>query len=171
MPFGRHGRQKFTPNWVPNVRKVGQDLDQLGSSGNVSANRCKRLAERAPAMLSQSPAARAEHSGAVSIVDHQPGAILLLDLGDARQTGHVFLCRIESLDDDEAVPELRALFAQKSLKLIQLIVVKRTSRRARQSYANHGTVVHEFIMNDQITVGHHRPDGGYVSCMSANEYH
>src|SRR5262249_41143503 len=26
-PFGCHGRQKFTPNWVFNVRKVGPELD------------------------------------------------------------------------------------------------------------------------------------------------
>ena len=86
----------------------------------------------------------------MSVIDHQPGAIALLNLDHVRQLGHLSLCRIEPLDDDEAVSIFRPLVTQNRLELIQPVVVERTSRRARQSYANHGTVVHELIVNDQI---------------------
>src|SRR5215831_3006833 len=162
-------------------RRVLEDLDQLGISGDVAANRRECLAERAhpdvdpprinAAMLGETASARAEHSGPVSIVDHQPGTILFLDLDDACQVGYVSFCRIKPLDYDETVSIFRSLIAQNSFKLVQPVVMERTSRRARQSYANHGTVVHKLIMNDQIAVGHYRSNGRHIGRMSANEYH
>src|SRR5262245_636106 len=101
--------------------RVLQHFDQLGISSDVAANRCKCLAKRAhpdidsprvdTAMLGQTPAGRAEHSGTMSVVDHQPGTVLLFDLDGACQIGHVAFCGIEHLDDDEAIPMLHALVA------------------------------------------------------------
>src|SRR5215475_8245124 len=115
-------------------RRMLKDLDQLGISGDIAANRRECLTERAhpdvdfprvnAAMLGETAPARAEHSGPVSVVDHQPGAVPLLNLDDARQVGHISFCRIKPLDDDETVSIFCPLVAQNSVKLVQPVVVE-----------------------------------------------
>ena len=66
-----------------------------------------------------------EHAAAVRVVDHQPGAVALLELDDAGQIRDVAFGGVEALDDDERVFVLGALLAQDLLQRLEIVVLGR----------------------------------------------
>src|SRR5262245_29717099 len=101
---------------------VLQDLDEFGIASDIASDRRECLAERThpdiylswvyAAMFGQASPGRPEHTGAVSIVHHQPRTIFLLDLDDAGQVRHVAFGRIEAFDHDEAIPVLGSFISK-----------------------------------------------------------
>ena len=81
-------------------------------------------------------AARAEHAGAVGLVDHQARAVALAQLADLAQRRDVALHREDAVDDDQhaaAVVLRRA--ASIVLELVQAVVAERAQLGAREQAA------------------------------------
>ena len=87
-----------------------QVVDHLGRPGDEAAAGGERLGEGAHAQvdavldaqqLGGARAARAEHAGAVRLVDHQARAVALAQLDDVHQRRDVALHREDAVDDDQ----------------------------------------------------------------------
>ena len=110
------------------MRRKSIDLVRAGDEAAAGG---ERLRERAhpqvdavldAEQLGGAGAARAEHAGAVRLVDHQPRAVGAAQLGDLRQRRDVALHREDAVDDDEhaaavARPRARACFSSLSSRL------------------------------------------------------
>ena len=92
------------------ARLDAQVVDDLVRAGDEAAAGGERLRERAhpqvdavldPEQLGRPGPARAEHAGAVRLVDHQARAVRLAQLDDLGQRGDVALHREDAVDDHE----------------------------------------------------------------------
>ena len=104
------------------------------------------------------------------VIDHQPGAIALLELDHAGKIRNVAFGGIEALDDDERVFVLGALLAQDFLQRLEIVVLVGERLGARQAHADNGAVVHELVMHDEILRAHDGADGRHVGGMTADEH-
>ena len=77
-------------------------------------------------------AARAEHAGAVRLVDHQPRAVALAEVADLRQRRDVALHREDAVDDDEDAAAVARRALERLLELVEAVVAERRAAwRAR----------------------------------------
>ena len=60
----------------------------------------------------------------MGLVDQQPGAVLFLDVADARQIDRVAVHRIEAFHHDQRIAVLFAMFAQQLLEMVEVVVAE-----------------------------------------------
>ena len=63
----------------------------------------------------------------MGLVDHQPGAVLLLQRDQPRQVGDVAVHGIQALDDDERALVEMAVLAQQLLQRVEVVVAEGSS--------------------------------------------
>ena len=85
--------------------------------------------------LARAGAARAEHAGAVRLVDHQPRAVRAAELDDPRQVGDVALHREDAVDDHEHAAAVVAGALEHLLELVEPAVAERAQLRPREQAA------------------------------------
>ena len=120
-------------------------------------------------MLGRAPARGPEHAQRMGLVDHQPGAVLLLQLDEPRQVGDVAVHRIQALDDDERALVEMAMLLKQLLERLQIVVAEGQRRGARQLGADQHAVVGEIVVDDEIVRRQQRADGRDVGGVAADE--
>ena len=107
--------------------QVASDLENVPIRRSTSASTPKQLAGAG--------AARAEHAGAVRLVDHQPRAVRLAELDDPRQGGDVALHREDAVDDDEHAAAVVDRALEHLLELVEPAVAERAQLGPREQAA------------------------------------
>ena len=101
-------------------------------------------------MLGKAATARAEDAERVRLIDHQPGAVALLQLDELRQVGDVAVHGIEAFDDDQRVAARAPVRAQQPLEVIEIVVPEGERLGVRKLDAGEQAVVRQLVVQDEV---------------------
>ncbi len=110
------------------------------------------------AVLRAATSGSAEDAQAVRIVHHQPSAEPLLYFNEPGQVRHIALSGIQPLHNDQRVAELGARFRQKALQRLVVVMLKALHRGSGEPATEHGAIVNELIVHNQVAITHYRGD-------------
>ena len=160
------------------ARLDAQVVDDLVRAGDEAAAGGERLRERPhpqvdavldPEQLGRPGPARAEHAGAVRLVDHQARAVGLAQLDDLGQRGDVALHREDAVDDDEDPAAVVRRPLQRLLELLEPVVAEHAQLRAREQAAVEDRGVVAGVGDHGVAGGEDRPERPQVGLVAGGE--
>lgn len=156
-----------------------QVFDQRGFAGDVAAAAGQRLAQGThpdvdvlavdAEVFADAVAARAHDAQGVGFVDHEEGAVALLDLDEARQVGVVAVHAVDAFQHDEDAFELAALVVEDGVERFPVVVGEGQAARAGELDALQDAVVDQFVVQHQVARAEEVADGGDVGGVAADE--
>ena len=152
---------------------------QRGFAGDIAAAARQRLAEGAhpdvdvlavqAKVFADAVAARAHDTKRMSFVDHQEGAMALLDFDEARQVGVVAVHAVDAFQHDQDAFELMALLLQDRVEGFPIGMGEGQAARAGQLDALQDAVVDQLVVQDEIAWAKQITDGGNIGRVTADK--
>ncbi|EXI67521.1 MAG: hypothetical protein AW07_04517 [Candidatus Accumulibacter sp. SK-11] len=154
-------------------------LDQGTLAGNVAATSGEGLAQRAhpdvdvaavdAKVLPDAEAAVSHDAKGMRFVDHQKGAVLALDVDEARQLGVVAVHAVDAFEDDQHALEVCPLFSQQRFEACPVVVREGESAGAREADTLQNAVVHQFVVDNQVACSKQVADRRHVGRVATDE--
>ena len=134
---------------------------------NVPMRRSTRSST--PSSSAGARAARAEHAGAVRLVDHEPRAEALAEVADRRQRRDVALHREDAVDDDEDAAAVAGRLLERALELVHAVVAERAQLRPREQAAVEDRGVVAGVGDHRVAGGEDRAERADVRLVAGRE--